>query len=124
MRTPSKRVSKVTNKKAVATPVKNPYVFDPATDKVEWRKPTPLDVTERRINQYFGETDPAQYIHSHKTHRTASEAFRDADYATPIWRCENDWDRTVEILKWVGVWVATLSFLYSFMVGFEKWMSA
>ena len=26
------------------------------------------------------------------THRTASEAFKDADYATPLWRCESDWE--------------------------------
>lgn len=108
-------VRKVTNK--------NPYVFDPKTDKVEWRKPTPLDVLERRAEQYLGETDPAKYIHSHKTHRTASEAFRDADYATPIWRCETEWDRVVEILKWIAVWCFTLGIFYVFAVGFEKWMS-
>ena len=60
-------------------PRKNPYVFDPKTDKVEWRKPTPLDVTQRRINQYFSNVDPAVIVHSNKTHRTVSEAFRDAD---------------------------------------------
>jgi hypothetical protein len=73
--------------------------------------------------QYLGETDPAQYIHSHKTHRSASEAFRDANYATPIWRCENDWDRTVEVLKWIAVWCFTLGIFYIFALGFEKWMS-
>ena len=36
--------------------------------------------------QYLGETDPAQFIHSNKTHRSVSEAFRDADYATAFWR--------------------------------------
>ena len=63
--------------------------------------------------QYLGETDPAQYIHSNKTHRTVSEAFKDADYATPIWRCETDWDRTKEYLEWIGMWVVTLYFLYA-----------
>ena len=29
-----------------------------------------------------------------KTYTSASEAFRDADYATPIWRCETEWERT------------------------------
>jgi hypothetical protein len=97
MATTRKAVSKVTNKKIVATPVKT---------------------------QYLGETDPAQYIHSHKTHRTASEAFRDADYATSIWRCETDWDRTKEYLGWVVMWAFTLFTLYQCMVGFEKWIAS
>jgi hypothetical protein len=57
-----------------------------------------------------------------RTHRTASEAFKDADYAQAIWRCETDFDRTVDILKWVMVWVVTLGIFYIFVAGFEKWM--
>jgi len=101
---------------------KNPYVFDPKTDKVEWRKPTPEDVTKRRIEQYFGD-DPAKFIHSSKTHRTASEAFRDADYATPIWRCENDWDRTKGYLGWIGMWAFLLFCLYSLACWFNEVMA-
>ena len=98
---------------------KNPYVFDPKTDKVEWRKPTPVDVTKRRIEQYFGD-DPAKFIHSSKTHRTVSEAFRDADYATPIWRCESEWDRTKEYLGWIVMWLVVLSALYSIACWFNE----
>lgn len=58
-----------------------------------------------------------------RTSRTVSEAFKDADYAQAIWRCETDFDRTVEILKWVMVWVFTLGTFYIFAVGFEKWIS-
>jgi hypothetical protein len=114
-----KTVRKVTNKKTAATPVKNPYVFDPATDKVEFRMPTPIAEVERRAKLYLGEQDPAQFIHSNKTHRSVSEAFRDADYATPIWRCENDWDRTKEYLAWAGMWVILLSALYLLATWFE-----
>jgi hypothetical protein len=57
-----------------------------------------------------------------RTHRTVSEAFKDADYAQAIWRCETDFDRTVDILKWVMVWVFTLGIFYIFVAGFEKWM--
>lgn len=121
-------------------PKKNPFIFDPKTDKVEFRMPTPVDVMASRAKkaftgvdtqkgsrratkkQYLGD-DPAKFLHSNRTHRTASEAFKDADYATPIWRCENDWDRTVEILKWIAVWVFTLGTFYIFALGFEKWMS-
>jgi hypothetical protein len=89
-------VSRTTTKKYVATPVKT---------------------------QYQSEIDPAVIIHSSKTHRTASEAFRDADYATPIWRCETDWDRTKQYLGWIVVWAFTLSAFYIFALGFEKWVS-
>ena len=100
---------------------KNPYVFDPKTDKVVWRNPTPVDVTKRRIEQYFGD-DPAKFLHSSKTHRTASEAFRDADYATPIWRCETDWDRTKQYLGWIVMWLGFLGFMYLLGAWFAKVM--
>ena len=41
---------------------------------------------------YVGD-DPAQFVWSNRTHRTASEAFRDADYATQIWKCESDFQQ-------------------------------
>ena len=50
-----------------------------------------------------------------KTYRSASEAFRDADYATPIWRCESDWDRTKNYLGWIVMWSVVLGVLYLFM---------
>ena len=80
-------------------PRKNPYVFDPKTDKVEWRKPTPLDVTQRRINQYFGDIDPAVIVHSSKTHRTVSEAFRDAEYACSITKFKSDAQLAYEFFR-------------------------
>jgi hypothetical protein len=60
--------------------------------------------------EYLGETDPAQFIHSNKTHRTVSEAFRDADYATAFWRQRTDLEELVSFVEqallgvmWVGV---------------------
>jgi len=91
------KVSRTTTKKRVATPVKT---------------------------QYLGETDPARFIHQNKTHRTASEAFRDADYATAIWKCKTDWDRTKEYLGWVLMWAGFLFLMYQSMVGFEKWIGS
>ena len=119
-------------------PKKNPYVFDPKTDKVEWRNPTPIAELERRAREYFGDdpvvrtqpikhnyqgTDALMEWHKEKVKSTISETYKDADYATPIWRCENDWDRTKEYLGWIAMWVLTLTILYSFVVGFEKWVS-
>ena len=33
------------------------------------------------------------------TARTEAEAYRNADYATPIWRCESDTDRAITFFK-------------------------
>lgn len=46
---------------------------------------------------YVGD-DPAQFVWSNRTHRSASEAFRDADYATPIWKCESDFQQGLRFL--------------------------
>lgn len=34
-----------------------------------------------------------------KTYTSASEAFRDADYATGLWKCESDVKRTWNMIK-------------------------
>ena len=86
---------------------------------VETRKGSPSTTQVTRLKKPYEGGDALMEWHREKMKSTP----RDADYATPIWRCETEWDNSKEILKWVGVWVATLSFLYSFMVGFEKWMS-
>jgi hypothetical protein len=54
-----------------------------------------------------------------KTYRSTSEAFKDADYATPMWRCETDWDRTKEYLLWGLMWAVLLSSLYLLATWFE-----
>ena len=47
-----------------------------------------------------------------KTYSSASEAFRDADYATPIWRCETDFDRTKQYLGGIAVFAVLVGFLF------------
>lgn len=54
-----------------------------------------------------------------KTYSSTSEAFRDADYATPMWRCETDWDRTKGYLVWGVMWAMLLGCLYLVAVAFE-----
>lgn len=54
-----------------------------------------------------------------QTYKTASEAFKDTDYATPIWRCESDWDRTKNCLGWVAMWAGFLGTMYLFMSFFN-----
>jgi hypothetical protein len=54
-----------------------------------------------------------------KTYRSTSEAFKDADYATPIWRCETEWDRTKDYLGWGLMWAVLLGSLYLLATFFE-----
>ena len=58
-----------------------------------------------------------------KTFSSASEAFRDADYATPIWRCESEWDRSKDILVALVVFMVAIGFIYLFIKGFILWLS-
>ena len=53
--------------------------------------------------------DPAQYIWSSKTHRSASEAFRDADYATPIWREKGEME---DFAEWCRDSMVVIPFLF------------
>ena len=48
--------------------------------------------TIKRQQEYKGCDDTAVFINHNKTHRSASEAFRDADYATAFWKHSSDWD--------------------------------
>lgn len=47
-----------------------------------------------------------------KTYTSASEAFRDADYATGIWKCESDMQRTWNMAK--DLWPILLFILVMF----------
>ena len=48
--------------------------------------------------QYLGCDDPSQWVWSNRTHRSASEAFRDAEYACAITRFKDDWQLALEFL--------------------------
>ena len=53
---------------------------------------------KEKLVVYLGETDPAQFIHSNKTHRSISEAFRNADYAYAGWKPRSEWDDCKEFM--------------------------
>ena len=59
------------------------------------------------------------------TYRTASEAFKDADYATPLWKCETDFDRSMRYLSdgIIGALLAT-SCIGVFIYGLYIWTKA
>jgi hypothetical protein len=65
---------------------------------------------KRRETPYQGDIDPAVVIHSSKTHRTVSEAFKDASYAQAFWRSKSDLEEAIDFIEkaflgfvWVGV---------------------
>ena len=57
-----------------------------------------------------------------RTYSSASEAFKDADYATPIWRCETRFERDWRIVKaWVSVLLG-LGLAYVIAFAFVDWL--
>jgi hypothetical protein len=69
----------------------------------------------RRETPYEG-GDILMEWHKEKT----SSVVRDADYATPIWRCESEWDRTKEYLGWILMWAVLLGSLYLMATYFQE----
>ena len=72
------------------------------------------------MRTYRGSENPYKVVG--KTYSSASEAFKDADYATAIWRCETENERGLKI---IGGWVAILSGIglaYFMAVGFVDWL--
>ena len=63
-------------------------------------------------HQYLGETDPAQFIWSNRTHRSASEAFRDADYATAFYRPKSEWEDCKEFLSGMVFMLPMIGFAF------------
>jgi len=66
--------------------------------KVKPVVPSAVVTRRKQKDVYKSEIDPAVIIHSNKTHRTSSEAFRDAEYACSITKFKNDWQLSLEFL--------------------------
>ena len=72
------------------------------------------------LENYRGSKDPYKLVD--RTYRSASEAFKDADYATAIWRCETESERGWRL---IGGWVAVLlgiALVYFFAIGLVEWL--
>jgi hypothetical protein len=80
-------------------------------------KPAPRKPITKLKTPYEG-GDTLMEWHNEKMKST----LRDADYATPIWRCENDWDRAKEYAQWAGMWLVLLSALYLLATWFNEVM--
>lgn len=77
-------------------------------------KPAPRKPITRLKKPYEG-GDALMEWHKEKMKPT----LRDADYATPMWRCESDWDRAKEYLLWGVMWAVLLSSLYLMATFFD-----
>lgn len=82
-------------------------------------KPAPRKPITKLKHPYEG-GDAFMEWHKEKMKST----LHNADYATGLWRCENDWDRTKEYLGWILMWAFFLFMLYQGMIGFEKWITS
>jgi hypothetical protein len=54
--------------------------------------------------------------------RTTDEAFKTADYATPIWRCENDTDRGIKFLIDMVIGMLVVAMPMALVYGFMVWL--
>jgi hypothetical protein len=63
--------------------------------------------------QYHASDDVAQWIWSNRTHRSVSEAFRDAQYACAIQTFKADWKLTIDFIvnAFYGAWVVGMAML-------------
>jgi hypothetical protein len=77
----------------------------------------------KRTN-YKSQVDPAKIIWSSRTHRSASEAFKDADYATPIWRCETDTQKGLKFLVEMVVGMLMVALPLSLVYSFVVWLDS
>ena len=78
-------------------------------------KPAPRKPITKLKKPYEG-GDALMEWHKEKMKSTP----HDANYATPIWRCENDWDRTKEYVIWVLMWTVLLGSLYLMATWFNE----
>lgn len=72
-----------------------------------------------RLKKPYEGGDTLMEWHKEKAKSSVSEAYRDANYATALWRCESDWDRTKQYLGWIAMWAFLLFSLYSLACWFE-----
>ena len=62
--------------------------------------------------QYLAEDDIWKWNHSQKTHRTVSEAFKDADYAYAGWKPKSEWEDFIEFMSGVFFILPMLAFAF------------
>ena len=58
------------------------------------------------------------------TPRTADEAFKTADYATPIWRCETDTQKGIKFLIDMVIGMVAVAVPLVMVYSFVVWLDA
>jgi len=61
--------------------------------------------------QYKAEDDIWEWQRHNMTHRSASEAFRDADYATAFYRPKSEWDDCKEFMGGIVFMLPVIAFV-------------
>jgi hypothetical protein len=56
------------------------------------------------------------------TPRTTDEAFKTADYATPIWRCESDTEKGIKFVVDMVVGMLVVAVPMALVYGFMVWL--
>jgi hypothetical protein len=75
----------------------------------------------RRCKPYEG-VDVLSEWHKDRTKSSASEAYKDADYATAIWRCETETEYGWRVVRnWCAV-LSGIAFAYWLAFGFVDWL--
>jgi hypothetical protein len=74
------------------------------------------------LRTYRGSENPYKVVG--KTYRSASEAFKDADYATAIWRCESENERGWRIVLGWGAFILGIGLAYFIAVGVVDWLKS
>lgn len=71
--------------------------------------------TFKRATPYLGGDDPSQWLHSNKTHRSVSEAFRGTEYATAFYRPKSELQDCIEFCSGLLLMSPAIAFaLYIF----------
>lgn len=77
-----------------------------------------------RLDKPYEGSDVLAEWHKEKSKSSMSEAYKDADYATPIWRCESDAERGLRT-AWAGIAVVVgVGLAYLFAVGVIDWLKS
>jgi hypothetical protein len=75
-----------------------------------------------RLDKPYEGSDVFAEWHKEKSKPSLSEACKDADYATPIWRCETDAERGWRMIKGFAGVASGIGLAYVFAFAFIDWL--
>jgi hypothetical protein len=75
-----------------------------------------------RLDKPYEGSDTLMEWHKEKSKSSMGEAYKDADYATPIWRCESDAERGWRMMKGFAGVASGIGLAYVFAFAFIDWL--